>query len=542
MSLQFANLARVLLLALVAGGASAQQEPAESCGSCHDQKIKGVHQPLGCATCHDNHEKYPHPKNAPKPACASCHEDIARQDQRGVHGKERASGNQGAPECSTCHGGAHEVARTKAQDFRVQMPDTCGMCHEEQAKQFKDSVHGKAVADGIGEAPVCTDCHGVHSILPHTAAASPVNALQIRETCASCHGDVRLARKFGLPSDRLLSFDASFHGLASKSGSQTVANCASCHGFHHILASSDPRSTTHTSKLAATCGKCHPGAGQRFALGPIHNWEGKGESEYVALVRNTYYVLIPLVLGLMFLHNAGDWVQKVWRMRIRRISAPVVALAGSVRMLPFERFQHALLVLSFFALVWTGFALKYPDQWWARPLLTWEHTLSVRSVIHRIAAVIFTIVSITHLISLIVSKSLRDHWKHMLPRRNDIREAWRCFAFNLGLTVKPATRSAHSYVEKAEYWAVVWGAIVMAGSGLMLWANNYFLRVLPKWALDVATAVHFYEAVLATAAIVVWHFYFVIFDPDVYPMDLGWLTGRSVRKQEEPLPVAKAGD
>lgn len=63
------------------------------------------------------------------------------------------------------------------------------------------------------------------------------------------------------------------------------------------------------------------------------------------------------------------------------------------------------------------------------------------------------------------------------------------------------------------------------------------LRWLPKIVLDVATSIHFYEAVLATLAIVVWHFYFVIFDPDVYPMDSAWLTGRSPRK--EPVPPAQ---
>ena len=88
----------------------------------------------------------------------------------------------------------------------------------------------------------------------------------------------------------------------------------------------------------------------------------------------------------------------------------------------------------------------------------------------------------------------------------------------------------HSYIEKAEYWAVVWGAVVMAASGLMLWANNLMLKLLPKQWLDVATSVHFYEAVLATLAIVVWHFYTVIFDPEVYPMDTAWLTGVSVQE------------
>jgi hypothetical protein len=76
----------------------------------------------------------------------------------------------------------------------------------------------------------------------------------------------------------------------------------------------------------------------------------------------------------------------------------------------------------------------------------------------------------------------------------------------------------------------VWGAVVMIASGLMLWANNLVLRFLPKTWLDIATSVHFYEAVLATLAIVVWHFYPVIFDPDVYPLNTAFLTGYSVKQ------------
>ena len=73
----------------------------------------------------------------------------------------------------------------------------------------------------------------------------------------------------------------------------------------------------------------------------------------------------------------------------------------------------------------------------------------------------------------------------------------------------------------------------MIATGVMLWANNFVLALLPKTWLDVATSVHFYEAVLAALAIVVWHFYAVIFDPDVYPMDMGWFNGRSVRKRRK---------
>jgi hypothetical protein len=79
---------------------------------------------------------------------------------------------------------------------------------------------------------------------------------------------------------------------------------------------------------------------------------------------------------------------------------------------------------------------------------------------------------------------------------------------------------------------VVWGAIVMIGTGLMLWANNLAMKFLPKLWLDAATSVHFYEAVLATLAIVVWHLYSVIFDPDVYPLNTAFLTGDKVNKDK----------
>jgi hypothetical protein len=65
----------------------------------------------------------------------------------------------------------------------------------------------------------------------------------------------------------------------------------------------------------------------------------------------------------------------------------------------------------------------------------------------------------------------------------------------------------------------------MALSGFLLWFNNFALRHFPKWITDAATAVHWYEALLATFSILLWHFYLVIFDPLVYPMDTAWFDG-----------------
>ena len=407
------------------------------------------------------------------------------------------------------------------------------MCHSEIAQQFQSSVHGVALAKGILEAPVCTSCHGEHSILAASRPESLVSPVRIPETCGQCHGNVRLARRFGLPPDRVVSFEQSFHGLAVRAGSQTVANCASCHGAHDILPSSDPKSSVHPANLPTACGRCHPGAGRRFALGPIHQVAGRAEAPAVYWARVFYQILIPVTIGLMLLHNLGDWVRKAAR-RFRNMTVPTGL--PEVRMWPLERLQHALLAVSFLVLVWTGFALKYPEQWWARPLVRWESVFPVRGTVHRVAAVVLMATALLHVITLLTSRRLRERWTSLLPRRRDLAEGFGALAYNLGLTNRRPLLSEHSYIEKAEYWAVVWGTVVMAITGVLLWANNWVLAYLPKTVLDFAATVHFYEAVLAALAILVWHVYFVIFDPEVYPMDTAWLTGYSTR----PRPKAVA--
>ena len=70
--------------------------------------------------------------------------------------------------------------------------------HATIASQFVDSVHGKALARGNWNAPVCTDCHGVHTI------AKTADQLRgPRAICARCHDGVRLTQEFGVPASRV---------------------------------------------------------------------------------------------------------------------------------------------------------------------------------------------------------------------------------------------------------------------------------------------------------------------------------------------------
>ncbi len=254
-------------------------------------------------------------------------------------------------------------------------------------------------------------------------------------------------------------------------------------------------------------------------------------------VRLFYATLIPFLLGLMALHNLGDWVRKVLQTRLQvrpeagRASRIIRRVAvENLRMMRFERIEHGLLALSFAVLVWSGFALTYPNQWWATPLLAWESGWAVRGTVHRIAGVVLIGLAVTHVVSLLADRNLRTHWKGLLPRVDDVREGVSAFAFNIGVRREKPMVSAHSYIEKVEYWAVLWGVAVMGLTGGLLWAHRWVLAWLPALVLNVVGSVHFYEAVLASLAIVVWHFYRVIFDPDVYPVDPSWLTGHSIRQ------------
>lgn len=443
-----------------------------------------------------------------------------------VHAKALARGNTAAAVCIDCHN-SHDIlpaADSRSPIAKGNIPTTCSKCHQSEAAEFMQSVHGQAVARGVSRSPVCTDCHGIHGILsPVEQTTATASTALATETCAGCHEGVTLTREFGVAAERVSSYKDSYHGLASQMGSKVVANCASCHGVHNILPSSDPKSMISTNNLPQTCGQCHVGAGVNFATGKIHltseltSATGTGDAGVIGtrIVRWIYVPLIILVIGGMAAHNALIW--------FRKAAAKKRQARGIVRLTFNQRVQHWLLLTSFIALVLSGFALQYPDSWLASLLGGSEY---FRRIVHRVAAVIMLAAGVYHLAYLWFSKEGRLWVKDMLIRVKDFKDVIGNFGYYLGVSkVKPKI-ARFGYAEKAEYWAVVWGTLIMGLTGLMIWFKLGVFRFLPRWAIDIALAVHFYEAVLATLAIVVWHFYHVIFDPDVYPLNFALLDGR----------------
>jgi formate dehydrogenase gamma subunit len=223
-----------------------------------------------------------------------------------------------------------------------------------------------------------------------------------------------------------------------------------------------------------------------------------------------------LVIGGMVLHNALVWRKKAAAKR-RHEHRTIVRLTRN------QRWQHWLLLTSFIVLVFSGFALQYPDSWLALLLGSNEN---LRRTIHRVAAVIMMVTGTYHLLYLALSSEGRQWVKDMLPRVKDFKDVIQNFGYYLGARKLKPKLARFGYAEKAEYWAVVWGTIIMGLTGLMIWFKIAIFSFLARWWIDIALAIHFYEAVLATLAIVVWHFYQVIFDPDVYPVNFAFIDGR----------------
>ena len=444
-----------------------------------------------------------------------------------VHAAAVGNGDHGAS-CSDCHTAHSPLPATDPASsiHRSNVPATCGACHAAITAQFDRSIHGLAAAAGVRDSPVCTDCHGEHRILAVSAEGSPVSATNIPiRVCGPCHSDLRLGEKYDLPADQVPAYEESFHGLAARGGVQQVANCASCHGVHYILPSSDPDSYIHPDNLAGTCGKCHEGAGSRFAIGPVHVVAERTTNVVAYWIRAIYIPLIWFTVIGMLLHNLLDLVKKT-RTPAPRLRKPPEHCTIKERLSRPFRIAHALAAASFMVLVFTGFALKYPESWWAGLLLLGGEDGELRGLLHRVAGVVLIAACFFHFVHLAVSARARRQIAAFLPGFADFREFFHRIGYNLGRRPEPPAAVRVGYVEKVEYWAALWGTAITAITGLLLWFETLTLTWLPGWVPEAATVLHFLEAILATLAIVIWHFYFVIFDPAVYPMDTAWLTGK----------------
>jgi len=317
------------------------------CSLCHEAESAAVrtsvhgqpHQAanasivVSCKDCHGTHEVRKKDDldssvfaiNVPD-TCERCHLDAVRTKRGGdfvrtfndsVHFKvAKKSGLSISASCATCHG-SHDARPTTDPESRVARKNiirTCGRCHAGIERDYLEGVHGKGYLKGVKDVPVCTDCHSEHAIQTPENASSRIYGTQVSAVCSRCHDNESLARQYGFLTSRLRTYSDSFHGTASRFGETRVANCASCHGFHDIRNSTDPKSSINPANLATTCGRCHAGAGPNFAKGKIHVVSEKTEAKGTYIAKIFYMTAIGGLISVFCVFIAVDLTR---RARIR---------------------------------------------------------------------------------------------------------------------------------------------------------------------------------------------------------------------------------
>ncbi|MCX8117274.1 MAG: cytochrome b/b6 domain-containing protein [Desulfobacterota bacterium] len=198
-----------------------------------------------------------------------------------------------------------------------------------------------------------------------------------------------------------------------------------------------------------------------------------------------------------------------------------------LRMTLNERIQHLNLAINFTILVITGFALRFPEAFWASPITDVPMGMTFRGFLHRLSGAAIVTLGGYHLLYLAFTERGRRIALDMIPTFKDLQDLWETLKNNLFINRPPKEikMGRFNFREKLEYFGLIWGTIVMTVTGFILWFKEEWLRFFPLWTFEVARAIHFYEAILATFTILIWHFYSVILNPDVYPMNWAWING-----------------
>ncbi len=309
-------------------------DPQTIMDSVHgDREIEGVeYSALQCTDCHQQEAftGFPHLRIDSESrrdftldmesVCQDCHGEIFEAQRDSVHQHAIEEGNTDAATCFDCHGN-HAIQ--DPNDPRERISETCGQCHSEINEQYSHSVHGAALLGEDGEdVPVCTDCHGVHSIESPLTARFRVESPTL---CGGCHADEEMMERHGISTDVFDTYVADFHGTTvalfekqSPDHETNKAVCYDCHGVHDILAVNDENSKVIKENLLETCRECHPNANANFPdAWTSHYRPSLQHNPLVFIINQFYLILIPLVVGgfAMFI---GTDVYRRTRERMRR--------------------------------------------------------------------------------------------------------------------------------------------------------------------------------------------------------------------------------
>jgi len=202
----------------------------------------------------------------------------------------------------------------------------------------------------------------------------------------------------------------------------------------------------------------------------------------------------------------------------------------------FRRIEHWVMALSFTILAVTGLPQKYAENPISEFVLGLFGGIEGARIVHRIAAVALALIAIWHVGYAVWHLFVRREKATMMLNKDDAFNAWETLKYNLGRKDERPKQGYYTFEEKIEYWALIWGTMVMVATGFFLWNPITAARSLPGEWIPAAKAAHGGEALLAVLAIILWHLYHVLVRTFNRSMFNGYLT-REQMEHEHPLAL-----
>ena len=436
-----------------------------------------------CANCHTAHGALP--SNDPASSvhrdniantCGTCHHGLAEMFQSSIHSPEISQSTDTLPVCSGCHT-AHTISRTDSTDFKLDVMQTCGRCHEEITNTYFDTYHGKVSTLGSETAAKCHDCHGAHDVLPTDDPHSKLSRDNIVETCAQCHEGSH--RRFAGYLTHATHHDPEKYPMI----------------FYSFWAM--------TALLVGT-----------FAFFGLHT-----------------LVWLPHSFAAMLRHRVADQANGKEQKYVRRFDR-IVRQLHFVLILSFFGLALTGMTLKFSYMPW---AL------WMSGILGGFHAMGIIHRVCAVIMAINFIIHLGVVVHRKRRKSLTWKQillgpNSLLPQWHDVLEFIQTMKWFMRRGPRPAY-GEWTYWEKFDYFAVFWGIAIIGSTGVILWFPELCTHVLPGWFINVATVIHSDEALLATGFIFTIHFFNTHFRPEKFPMDMVMFTGQMSEeelKREKP--------
>lgn len=200
------------------------------------------------------------------------------------------------------------------------------------------------------------------------------------------------------------------------------------------------------------------------------------------------------------------------------------------------RIEHWVVVLSFTTLAVTGLVQKYALASISLAIINLLGGIESVRMLHRIAATVLMIEAVYHIGLISYNLIVRRYGAELMPGKQDLVNALHAFKYNLGLRKDRPKQGRYTFEEKFEYFAIIWGTLVMIVTGFILWNPIASTQALPGEFVPAAKVIHSGEALLAVLAILIWHFYHVHLRSFNKSMFTGKMSEEEMR-EEHPLEL-----